>query len=294
VLPASALEPGDIVLQIQPAERELNLSPGTRHQGSLEVANIGRLPFDFTVSTRPYQVLNENYDPDFSTANDYTKLANWIHFSRTSYHLAAGESINVNFEIIVPSDVPGGGQYAAIIVETRDSQDDQATMRTVNQVASLIYARVAGETRFSGHIVDQSLPRFLLGSPFTSSVTIQNDGNIDFRATHSLAIYDFFTNREVFSPEAVDAEGQVVGTVSPVILPGTSRTSRLTWDGAPQLGVFRAVSTVSFLETNETKEQIVFICPVWLAGLVVFFVVLMLLWLILRIRKRHQKKPQVV
>jgi len=294
ISPALALEAGDIVMQARPAGQEIELVPGEVVEGSVTVANIGRLPFNFTTSVKPYQVLNEAYDPDFVTENDYTKLANWITFAQTEYHLEAGEEVEVEFTIEVPEGVPGGGQYAALMFATSDSKDADATMQTISQLASIIYAHVEGEEHIGGVVVTQNLPSFLLGSPFSSTVTVKNDGNVDFRFEHTLEIRDFFTNREVFTPDAVDLDDQPLGTANLVVLPTTSRTSTLTWDGAPQLGVFRAVSRVTFLGEDSVKEQIVFICPVWLAGIVVFFVVLMILWIILRIRKHKQNRPQVV
>lgn len=294
VSPVSALEAGDIVMQVKPAEQELDLSPGAQYTSQVKVINIGRLPFSFKALARPYQVLNDAYDPDFTTENDYTKLYNWISFSKTEFRLEPGEEVDVEFEVKVPEDVPGGGQYAAVIIETSDSKDANATMQTISQVASLIYAHVEGEEHIGGVIMAQNLPKFLLGSPFSSTVTVKNDGNVDFRFTHTLTIYDFFTKREVFSPESTNLEGETIGTANPIVLPTTTRSNILTWDGAPQLGVFRAVSRVSFLDQDSTKEQVVFICPVWLAGIVVFFIILMILWVILRIRKRKQNRPQVM
>lgn len=292
--PAFSLEAGDVVMEVRPAAQEIDLTPGVHYTGSVKISNIGRLPFNFTVEATPYQVVDENYAPDFTTQNDYTKLYNWISFGQTEYHLEAGESAEVIFEVDVPDDIPGGGQYAAIIASTSDSKDAGATMQTISQLASFLYAHVEGEEHIGGVITKQELPSFLLGSPFTSSVTVKNDGNVDFRFEHTLTIHDFFTNREVFTPDAVDDAGMTIGTANLTVLPGTSRANRLTWEGAPQLGVFRAISRVTFLGQESVKEQIVFICPVWLAGAVVFCLVLMVLWIVLRIRKRRQGRPQVV
>ncbi len=291
VLPASALEAGDIVVQIKPAEQTFDLVPGQSYLGSIMVENTGRLPFNFTVSAKPYQVKNEDYDPDFSTVTDYTKLQNWITFNQNEYHIEPGQSLEVIFEINVPEDVPGGGQYAAIIIETRDSVDPEAHVRIISQLAAILYGHVQGEEHVGGVIVAHSLPRFLLGSPFSVSVTVKDDGNTDFRVTHTLTVRDFFTNREVFSPEAVIEDGSRPGYASVFVLPGTSRRNILTWSGAPQLGVFKAVQTVSYLDKTETYEQLVIICPIWLAGLVVFFVVLMIIWIVMRIRKRRHNRP---
>ena len=138
----------------------------------------------------------------------------------------------------------------------------------------------------------RSLPSFLLSSPFTARVTVKNDGNVDFRVTHTLDIYNFFTNQPVLSSDAVSSDGTNVGRATPIILPATSRANALTWDGAPELGLFRAVQKISFLDQEYTYEQVVFLCPTWLAGLAIFFVALMVIWIILRIRKRHKSRPQ--
>lgn len=288
----SALESGDIVMQIKPAEQELELAPGTTTVGSLKVQNIGRLGFTVRMSVRPYQVTNEEYDPDFYTENSYTLLKNWITFNEPEFYLEAGQEKEVFYTVKVPNDISGGGQYAAIIVETRDGMDPNATFRVVSQLVSLIFAHVSGEEHVGGVLMSHSLPGFILGSDFSSSATIKNDGNVDFRATQTLTIYDFFRNTVVFSPDYTDANGKTPARATPIILPETSRSSRLTWEGAPQLGVFRAVQTISFLDEEYTFEQIVFICPLWLAGVVVFIVVLMLFWVILRIRHRKRNRPQ--
>lgn len=289
---ASALEAGDIVMQIDPAEYEIELLPGTENIYSIKIQNIGRLGFGVKLFARPYQALNESYDPDFYTENSYTRIQNWITFSETEFYLEPGTDKEVSFTIKVPEDVPGGGQYAAITAETRDSVDPNATIGVISQLASLIYAHVAGEEHIGGVLMSHSLPSFILGSPFSSVATVKNDGNVDFRATQTLKVYDFFTSKEVFSPDYTTEDGKTPGRANPVVLPETSRASRLTWEGAPQLGVFRAVQTISFLDQNYTFEQVVFICPIWLAGVVLFMVALMIFWIILRIRHRKRNRPQ--
>ena len=289
---ASALEPGDIVMQLKPAEQEIELTPGMVLTNTITIQNVGRLGFNVKMSVQPYQVTNENYDPDFYTENSYTLLKNWITFSEPEFYLEAGTEKAVEYTVKVPDNIPGGGQYAAIIVETRDGMDQDATFRVVSQLACLIFAHVAGEEHVGGVLMSHSLPSFILGNSFSSNATIKNDGNVDFRAVQTLTIYDFFKNTVVFSPEYAAENGKTPGRATPIILPETSRSSRLTWEGAPQLGVFRAVQTISFLDENYTFEQIVFICPIWLAGIVIFIIALMIFWIILRIRHRKKQKRQ--
>lgn len=288
----SALSAGDIVIKVKPAEQEIELAPGQSRSGTITVQNVGRLGFTFSLLSNPYQVVNENYDPDFVTENSYTKLKNWITFPENDIHLEPGEEREVRFDINVPRNIPGGGQYAAIIVQTHDSVDENSTLQVVSRVAALVYAHVSGEEHIGGVLMQHRLPGFVLGSPLSASATVKNDGNVDFRVTQTLTIYDFFTGTPVMTSESVTEDNKTPGYANPVVLPATSRTSKLTWEGAPQLGVFRAIQTIKFLEQEYTYEQLVFICPLWLAGIVVFFIVLMLLWLILRIRKRKRNRPQ--
>lgn len=293
ISPASALEAGDIVIQVKPADQEIDLAPGQVVRGMITVQNVGRLPFTFNVSAKPYQIANESYDPDFVTENSYTKLHNWITFSKNSFQLEPGASQNVIFTITVPDDVPGGGQYAAIIAETRDSMSEDANVRIISQLASLIYAHVEGEEHIGGVLLDHSLPTLLLGSPFTARATVKNDGNIDFRLTHKLNIRDFFTNREVLTETSVDENGKFLANSTPMILPETQRSNSITWDGAPQLGVFKVTQTISFLDQTYTFDQVVILCPIWLAGAAAFFILLIILWVILRLHSRKRRRPQV-
>lgn len=292
----AALEAGDIRLELQPAEQEIELYPGLTYQGSITVRNAGRLPFSFTVSTRPYSLTGENYDPDYTTMTDYTKLANWFKFSQTSYQLAAGESVSVDFVIEMPSDdVPSGGQYAAIIVETRDGVDPDSAIRQVNQLAALVFARVdGGDIRESGSIIQHNLPSIILGGKISASETIKNTGNIDFKANHTVSVVDFFTGKEVFGVDSRDELGNSAGSTRKLIFPGTERSDTITWENTPQLGVFRVTQTVSFLDESQTYSQMVFVIPLWLVVLVGVFIGLLVLWIILRIFKRRRGRPQVI
>lgn len=291
--PVSALEPGDVVVQVEPAEQNLELVPGETFSSSFKVKNIGRLAFSFTLSTKPFQILNDNYEPDFSTENNYTLLKNWISFEDQDYHLEPDAEVEVFYHVDVPFDVPAGGQYAAIVVETRDSIDQNSLFHTISQVATILYGEVAGESRHEGSLTSHDLPKVLFGKPISASVTIANSGNTDFHISHQLALYNFFTGNQVFGSTPTDDEtNEKSGTANSRVMPGNERTNILTWEGSPKLGVFKAVQTISFLDQSYTFEQIIFLCPIWLVGGVVFLVILMLVWLILRARSRKRSRPQ--
>lgn len=288
--PASAIESGDIVLQVSPAEQKITLEPNQVYDGTFTVENVGRKTFSFTLSSRPYQVSGPDYTPVFTTETAYTTLSTWLSFEQNNLELAPGASAEVTYHVNVPADVPGGGQYAAIIVETRDA-DDTAAMRIVSQIAVLLYAHVSGEQRLEGTLLDLELPNILLGAPFTASVTVENTGNLDFDLTQTLTVTDFLTGRTLVDLSTKNPDGTPVGGVERIILPATTRTSILTWDNAPSFGLFRAHQTVSFLDQTYDLERVVFRCPIWLLGLLVVFVLLLVVWLFLRLHRRHQSRP---
>lgn len=300
-----AIEIGDVVIELKPAEQEFTMVPGGVYAGSLTVTNAGRLSFGFTVSTRPYSASSmscsqdykgsDNYCPDYTTESDYAKLSNWINFDQTSYEVAPGEVATVEFRIRVPEDVPGGGQYAAIIVETRDGIDETSAVRQVNQLAELLYGRVDdGTIREDGTVVEQKLPKIVLGGDFSAYEVTKNTGNVDLRVVHSVSVVDFFTGKEVFSPDSYDDDGDQIGSVRQLIFPGTERSSTITWLNTPKLGVYRVTETVNFLDQDYSYEQMVFVIPVWLVVLIGSFIVLMIIWAILRIRRRRKGRPQVI
>lgn len=292
---AQALEAGDIVMELKPAEMSFTMVPGGHYAGAVTVSNIGRLDLHFNVSTRPYSASGENYEADYTTESVYTQLANWISFSQTNYELAPGESADVAFRITVPDDVASGGQYAVIIIETRDGIEEGSTIRQVSQLAGQLFGRVdGGDIRESGTVVEQKIPQIVLGQDLAVREVTRNTGNVDFSLNHTVSVVDFFTGKEVFGANSIGSSGQQIGSARQTIFPGTERASTLTWENSPMLGVYRVTETVSFLDQNFTYEQMVFIIPIWLVVLVGCFVGLMILWVILRIRRRRKSRPQVI
>lgn len=293
-MPVAALQAGDIVLSVRPSEQSIALHPGENLDGVVQVSNNGRLDFTFELSSTAFRITNNHYDAEFSNETATTGLPSWISFDQPSYHIGVGEKIEVPFHISVPEDVPSGSQYAAIIVRTKDSADSEATVRVITQVAALVYGHViGGETREEGAVVEQSMTTLLLSKDFSATAVVENTGNIDFRFLHELTIYDFFTGREVVTPDAVDENDNPIAAAALTVLPGTSRTSTLKWDNAPMLGLFRIRQTVSFLEESFTVEKVVFFCPIWLVIAVAAFIVLIILWIIIRAASRKNRQPQV-
>lgn len=286
----------DLVVSINPSSQTLNLTPGEHYEESITVYNIGRTSLDFVVEAVPYQTKNATYDPDFSTQSAYTKIASWITFPETKFSLEPDRAVEVKFNIEVPKDVPGGGQYAAIIVRLAEEESaaDHSSVSVTGQLASLIHGHVFGSTlREEGALLEEHLPSLMLGDAFRISSVYENSGNVDFQVTETLTIHDFFTGREAITPASTTEEGYPIGTVTAIILPDTRRTVDMYWQGAPQLGVFRVRHTIQFLNQDRTFDQVVFLCPIWLLVIIIIIILFIIISIISIIRARRQDKPQV-
>lgn len=311
----SALQPGDVVMSINPSSQDLELTPGETFRGSIEVANSGRLPFKVVANVRPFYIKDNNYDsPDFSADSAYTKLHNWVKLSETEFYLEPGAKHRLDFTVEVPADIASSGQYAAIMLLSDGGNSGTSGVSVSGQIAALLYGHVnGGELRAEGELTAHSMPNFIVDrnfkashkdangdiksatAAFSLSQTVKNTGNVDFRVTQIMTITDFFTNREVVGPSSVSGDGQLIGSNSAVVLPGTSRTGILTWPDAPRLGLFTVTQTVRFLDQEHSFDSVVFLCPVWLIVIVMSLIIVFIIWLIIHLkRKSHHDEDNPV
>ncbi len=291
--PVSA-QSGDVVVSLRPSEQDVELTPGKTYEKSVVVYNIGKKAFDFSVEASPYQTKDNSYEPDFFSENSYTKLSNWIAFEKLDFHVEPSTSAEVNFTITVPDDAPGGGQYAAILIQLSDADADTSGVGIISQLAATIHGHVKGNAvRRDGGMISHNFPTIILGNAFTITSVFENTGNIDYRVTESWTIRDFFTNREYVGPDSANEDGYTYGTLSAAVLPNTERTIKLNWQDSPAFGVFRVEQTISYFDQTETYSHIVIVCPIWAIVLVGIFIIFGIIWLIAHIISRRSNRPQV-
>lgn len=292
--PTTAISSQDVAIALSPSNQTISLTPGQEYRGNITIVNVGNSPYDFSLSATPYQVDSETYDLNFAANNVYTQLYTWISFSERTYHINPGQTIEAEFIVKVPDGAAGGGQYAAIMARAEGITDGGSMVQVIPQVASLIYGRVNGpEMTPEGEIAEQTIPGFILGGPLEVTETVYNTGNVDFKVYHALTITDFFSGEEVFNSDTKNADGYKIGSNTSVVLPGTSRKQTLVWENTPKIGVVRVKQTVMFLEEEVNTEQVVIFCPLWVVLSVICLVALGILWIILAVRHRKRKAPQV-
>lgn len=271
-------------LQLSPAKFDLDeLKPGETKEVTLKVQNTGSEKFSYEISVTPYSVVGEEYQQDFNAETNYTDIVDWISLSEAEGEVEPDKQNLVTITVKVPQDVPAGGQYAAVMVRMKEdikATGEGAAITAYKQAGSIIFASVDGETRKTGSIVETKIPSFLFTPPITATSIVENTGNVHARATYIMQVYPFFGGEEVYTNEEQPT------TVT--ILPETRRLNTLTWDGAPQLGIFKVKQTVKFLDKTEVTEKVVFLCPIWFLLIILAIVFLLIFLIVSRIFKKGE------
>ena len=280
VMPVSADgEKPDYRLQISPVRLDLDLEPGTTSTGTFEVQNTGLKAYDFVIGVDPYSVTDENYSIDSETRTAYTDIVDWITFSQNEGHVEPNQNQEITVTVTVPDDVPAGGQYAMIYAEmVRDDELESTGVAVNHRVALLVFSEVEGNTRREGQVLETKIPTILFNPPITATSLVENTGNVHATAYYTLQVFPLFGDEEVYTNEENPA--------TLTILPETQRFNSISWDGAPQLGIFRVRETVTILDDTQTIEKIVFLCPIWFLFLILLIIFFVIFWLVSRARSR--------
>ena len=291
---ASASEVADYKLQISPVMVDLELEAGMEKTFIFEVQNPGAKAYSFELGVTPYSVSGDDYQPDYTTTTSYNSIAEWITFSQSEGSVEPGERVEITATIDVPEDTPSGGQYAMVYAqmvnggtEAEAGDDENSVGVSINQrVGLVVYSEVEGDTREEGQVLETKIPSIRFNPPITATSLVENTGNVHATATYTLQVFPLFGDEEVYTNEENPA--------TLTILPETQRFNSISWDGAPQLGIFRVRETVSILDDTQTIEKIVFLCPIWFLFLVLLIIFFAIFWLVSRVRSRHQAAKHTV
>lgn len=258
------------------------LKPGQTVTGVFQVRNTGTKEFSFEIGAFPYSVTDEDYSPDYETQTKYNNIADWVTFSQDEGTLEPGEKVEITYAIVVPKDVPAGGQYAMIGAMTtgEDAALEGSGVVTVQRVGMLLYSEIDGETRREATIEENNIPGILFNPPITGTSIVENTGNVHATAEYSLQVFPLFGNEEVYTNEE--------DPVKLTILPETRRYNEVSWDGAPKLGIFKVVQTIKLLDETSVTEKLVFICPIWFLFIIALILFCVIFWIVSRIRGRHK------
>ena len=278
----------EINIQVSPASFEYSLNPGEIVNGEFLFVNRGDMTIDYEAKATPYSSTSDTENGgqkvDYQTESNYTQITKWVTFSDNSKGvLAPGEDVKISFSVSVPKDVPNGGQYAALLVESKASRSNPEDGTSIAENASIgpvIYAKVNGSTRETAEIVKNDTNGFIFNPPIVVDSIVKNTGNVHTKASYIMRVYPFFGGESIYSNE--DNPSTVM------VLPDASRYFSLSWDGAPAIGIYKVQSEVRIFDQVSKIEKIVIICPMWVLILIIAFILAVIFWIVSRIKTRKK------
>lgn len=283
-------------LIVSPTSQKIILTPGETYYGTINVSSPNSATSDLSYSTSIgsfSEIASDGSKDDYGsvdteTKTKYNEIMDWITIIDGSGTVSPNNSNPIHFRIDVPEGAPSGGQYATINVRddskvSNDFADNTVNIQSVTQIASIIYADVAGETNESATIFENSIPLFSFGGGITASSMVKNEGNIHTDATYVLQVWPAFASE--------DSEELYTNAENPethLIMPETSRYVTTSWDDAPMVGIFKVKQTVSIFDQVSETTQTVIVCPMWLLFAVLIVVFFIIFWLVSRSRARKK------
>lgn len=278
------------IFTVTPMSQNFELEAGQVYTGSITVANPANAANDFhyKVEVSPYSVIGEEYMADLATVSDRSQIVNWIEVDNPTGVLKPNETVKVNFKITVPETAMSGGQYAALMVSSANNEisGNGLTINNVFEMASIIYANVAGETIREGEVSEISMPGFVTQMPISVGAVIKNDGNSHETARIALEVKSFFSATPLYPAPGED------GILTEIIMPDTTRYITREIDGVSPLGIYEVKETINYLGKNTTFTQTVVSCPIWFMALV-FVTVMAVVVAIVRSVRAHRIKHKV-
>ena len=272
---------------ISPMTQRISLMAGEEYHSSITVANPTDATKDFVykVAVSPYSVKGDKYSADFVTESDYTKIKDWITVDNPTGTIEPGKSTKVTYTIRVPEDAPAGGQYGALLVSSgSEIGGDDVAVKNVFEMACVIYAEVAGETKHVGEVTRNEVPGYVANVPFGVSSAVKNEGNVHEIARVSVEV------RNIFSDDLIYPKSNESGVVEETIMPNTARDINRTIDGVSPLGIYVVKQSVEYLGETSVVEKTVFACPIWFMVLVFATICSIIYSIVKTIRKKHRRK----
>lgn len=275
-----------------PMAQTIELTPGEIYRGSIKVANPdgARSDLVYKAAVVPYNVSGDDYEADLFTESQFSEILNWITIDEPTGKVAPGEVAEVHFRIKVPGDAPGGGQYAAITVQGRqegaEDAEDGSMIKSLLEMASVIYADVDGETVHEGAVLSTEIPGFATVTPVKTTVKLENNGNTHETALMTITVKNAWTGDVVFP-----LEGDT-NTYDEVVMPGTTRTVTTSVERLASLGAYEITQTVDYMDGTYVTTQVVMICPVWFIMLILATIA-SAIWTVSIIIQRRKYKEQV-
>lgn len=270
-----------------PMSQRFNLVPGEIYTGKVTIVNPtdASSDFNYKVSVAPYNVVGNDYDIDLTSKYNRSIITDWIEVLEPTGTVAPNNSKDVSFTISVPEDALAGGQYATILVSSNSDQQADAgvAVKNVFEMASIVYANVAGETVHDGKILENNVPSYSAVAPITLTALISNEGNVHEDAVFVITISDFFSGAVILPTEEDE------GRYGEIIMPETTRKIERNISNLPAIGIVKISQKIYYNGEVSTVEKDVIICPIWFILLIVLTIASIITAIVVAVKKHKRK-----
>ena len=264
---------------VSPVTLDLQMNPGDTITKEFEIFNESNNDKNFKVYASPFS--ETDHGKDFATESNYALLSKWISFSGLNIdnqiNVSACDVRKITLHIIVPENALAGGQYAAVFVEGRNSNNNEnkTQISSSSRIGILLYGHVHGDGAVVKDVAFSNEEISLDQGKVKAFCVGINNGNIDGNVEGHLVV------RTLFGEKVYDR------TSSITLLPGASnRELSIVWDGTPMLGVFTAEYTITTTSgATKTLSRFFILIPV---------PVIMIVLIIYRIIRRRRCRIELI
>lgn len=254
-------------LRISPVRQFPSVDAGATERSQFTITNTTDDPLPVTLSVKQFSVADYTYEYTFNPPEN-----DWLRLGITETVLDPGESKDIPFALMVPTDARPGGYYYTLLASADLST--QGLTGTV-QAANLLYTTVNGELTRTSYLEGSSFPRLVFGRDISFTLQPRNTGNV-----HQFA----FVTGELRGPGAPAP----VTSGAHLLMPGKVRTLNGSIPAPIWPGIYRA--TIGYgtdADQTATTSQMVVVVPPW------FIAVLLGVLLIAgRLLPRRKHKPK--
>ncbi len=279
-------------ITMSPMSQKVILIPGEQYEGAVTIANPSNSTenLDYIASIGSYSIHSNQYskddygDMDYRTKTSYNIIMDWTTINNPTGTVAPGATEKISFIIDVPQNAPAGGQYMSILVsenKNNDTAEGGIGVVELMQMAHTVYAEVAGETNEKGLITENSIPAFLTSNKLETTSIVKNEGNVHTEAQYILQVWPVFSSEEICTNEE--------DPNTSLVLPDTERYHTESCS-LPPIGIFTARQTIKIFGEESVVEKMIIVCPIWLLFIIIFVIVALIIWIILRAKNRGSKR----
>lgn len=290
-------------LTLMPVSNTMSIASNETYKDTMTVSNDGSDDVKVEVYAAPYSyVYSESedlYKLGFSSENKFTQISRWItikdadgnYVDRATFTIPKGETLSIKYKVTTPDNIPAGGQYAVIFVQTVSGNVNASGIRTEASAGMVLYGHSSeGVVDVSAEIRDLEITQGGTGengesnNNFHASAKVKNVGNVDFFAKGVLKV------EPIIGFGSYETEG--TGSTTSVI-PESERIVEDEWKETPDFGLYKVTWTVTAGEESETIDRVVFLVNPAAVIITIIILTIIVVCIIIGVRKRKERRSRL-